>query len=187
MSIKVQVGVSNRHVHLTKEVYEELFNEELTIKNKLNQPGEFASNQTITLKTAKGMIENVRILGPFRNYDQVEISNSDAYQLGLNPPVRTSGDLLNSETITLVNNNRSITLKNSCIIANRHIHMNPEKAKKLGVKNNELVQVKIVGEKSGIVNAYVKITDNGYFEMHIDRDDANAFLLNNNDEVEILL
>ncbi|MBQ6687246.1 MAG: phosphate propanoyltransferase [Bacilli bacterium] len=187
MNIKVPVGISNRHVHLTKEVYEELFDEELTLKNELNQPGEFASIETLTIKTPKGSIGNVRVLGPFRNYNQVEISKSDAYVLGLNPPVRTSGDLENSEKITLINGDRSITLENACIIANRHIHMNPEKALSLGVTNNQLVNVKIAGDKSGVVTAFVKITENGYFEMHIDRDDANAFLLNNNDEVEVLL
>ena len=128
----------------------------------------------------------MRILGPFRSYNQVEISKSDAFKLGLNPPVRTSGDLINSETITLINNDKSVTLDNACIIANRHIHISALKAEELNLKNGELVQVKINGEKSGIVDAYIKITDNGYFEMHIDRDDANAFLLNNNDEVEIL-
>ena len=186
MNIKIPVGVSNRHVHLTKEIYDVLFDEEISIKNNLNQPGEFASNQTITIKTDKGIIENVRILGPFRNYNQVEISKSDAYKLGLNPPVRTSGDLMHSETITLINKDKEITLENACIIANRHVHISSARAEELNLKNNEVVQVKINGEKSGVVNAFIKITDNGYFEMHIDIDDANAFLLNNNDEVEIL-
>lgn len=186
MNIKVQVGVSNRHVHLTKEVYEKLFDEDLTVKYKLNQIGEFASNQTLTLKTDKDIIENVRIIGPLRSYNQVEISKSDAYSLGLNPPIRTSGDLNNSETITLVNNDKSVTIENSCIIANRHIHMNSDKAKELGVANNQIVKVKIDGEKSGVIDAYIKISDTGYFELHLDRDDANAFLLNNGDEVEII-
>jgi len=187
MNIKIPVGISNRHVHLTKEVYEKLFDEEVTLKNNLNQPGEFASNQTVCIKSDKGIIANVRVLGPFRNYNQVEISQTDAYKLGLNPPVRTSGDLENSETITLINNDKSVTLENACIIANRHIHISSSKAKELGVENNQLVQVKINGEKSGIVDVYIKTTENGYLEMHIDRDDANAFLLNNMDEVEILL
>jgi len=187
MNIKTRVGVSNRHVHLTKETYEQLFDEELTIKNSLNQPGEFASQQTVTIKTDKNIIENVRVLGPFRNYNQVEISKSDAYILGLKPPVRTSGDLLGSENITLINGNKSVDLKESCIIANRHIHISNDKAEELGVTNNQKVKVKISGDKSGVIDAFIKITDNGYFEMHIDRDDANAFLLNNNDEVEIIL
>ena len=187
MNIKVSVGVSNRHVHLTKEVYEMLFDEEITIKNNLNQPGEFASNQTLTIKTSKDSIDNVRILGPFRSYNQIEVSKSDAHILGINPPVRTSGDLENSETITLVNKDKSVTLNNACIIANRHIHMSEAKALELGVSNNQPIDIKITGDKAGIITAYTKITSDGYFELHVDRDDANAFLLNNNDEVEMIL
>jgi len=187
MNIKLPIGISNRHVHLTKEVYEMLFSEELSLKKELNQPGEFASNQTVTIKSDKGVIENVRILGPFRSYNQVEVSKSDAYLLGINPPVRASGDLENSENITLIHNDKSVTLNNACIIANRHIHISKDKALELGLTNNQEVDVKIFGDKSALIKAYIKITDNGYFEMHIDRDDANAFLLNNNDEVEIVL
>jgi len=122
------VAISNRHVHLTKETYTKLFNEPLTIKKPLNQIGEFASNQTVTLKSPKGIITNVRVLGPFRAYNQVEISRTDAYRLGLNPPVRTSGDLEDSETITLIGTKAELTLKNVCIQAERHIHMNKYKA-----------------------------------------------------------
>lgn len=186
MNIKVPVGISNRHVHLTKEIYEKLFDEELTVKNYLNQQGEFASNQTLTIKTDTSTIENVRVLGPFRNYNQVEVLKSDSRKLGINPPVRNSGDLNNSETITLIGSTGEVTLKNACIIATRHIHMNLNKALELNFSNNQKVQVKIKGEKGGIVDAVIKITDNGYFEMHIDVDDANAFLINNSDEVEIL-
>lgn len=187
MNKKVTVGISNRHVHLTKEIYEYLFDEEISMKYKLNQGDDFAANQTVMIKSAKGKFDNVRIIGPFRDYNQVEISKSDAYVLGLNPPVRGSGDLENSETITIEYNNKSIELKNSCIISNRHVHMNPKKAMELGVTNNELVKVAIPGDKSAIVDAYIKITEKGYFEIHVDRDDANSLLLNNNDEVEIIL
>lgn len=185
MSILVPIGISNRHIHLTEDTYNKLFNEKITIKKELNQLGEFASNQILTIKSKDGTIENVRVLGPFRNYNQVEIAKSDARILGLNPPVRNSGDLANSETITLVSNKGQVTLENTCIIATRHIHMNKEKSTELGLINNQIVKVRINGQKSGIMDAIVKITDNGYFEMHIDRDDANAFLLNNGDEVEI--
>ncbi len=187
MDIKLSVGVSNRHCHLTKEIYDLLFEEEITIKSSLNQPGEFASNQTLTIKSAKGQIENVRVLGPFRNYNQVEISASDAYLLGLNPPVRKSGNLANSEAITLVNGSKEVTLQNACIIANRHIHMSTKKAQELNLEEDEIVKVVVDNSKSGIMDAYVKITDNGYFEMHIDRDDANAFLLKNGDTVTLKL
>lgn len=187
MKLNVPVGISNRHIHLTKETYYELFDEELTLKNNLNQPGEFATNETVTIKTNKNEIKNVRILGPFRSYNQVEISKSDAYLLGFEPPVRKSGDLIGSETIIVEANNKQVTLNEACIIANRHIHISRKKAEELGLVEDQIVNVKVNGEKSGILFATVKITENGYFEMHIDRDDANAFLLNNNDEVEIIL
>ena len=186
MNILVPIGISNRHIHLTEDVYNYLFKEDMTVKKELNQYGEFASNQTLTIKSDKGIIENVRVLGPFRNYNQVEITRSDARILGLNPPVRNSGDLRNGETITLVSEIASITLENACIIATRHIHMNEEKAMELGLENNEIVKVQINTQKSGSMDAIVKVTNNGYFEMHIDTDDANAFLLNNNDKVEII-
>ncbi len=179
------VAISNRHVHLTKETYTKLFNEPLTIKKPLNQIGEFASNQTVTLKSPKGIITNVRVLGPFRAYNQVEISRTDAYRLGLNPPVRTSGDLEDSETITLIGTKAELTLKNVCIQAERHIHMNKYKAEELGLKHEDVVKLKIDNDKSGEMEAFVKVKSNGYFEIHLDQDDANCFLLQNGDEIEI--
>ena len=177
------IAISNRHVHLTKEVYAELFEETLSMKRPLNQIGEYAANQTLTLKGPKGTIENVRLIGPFRKYNQVEIARSDALILGLNPPVRHSGDLEDSETITLIGPKGEVTLNNACIQAERHVHMNANKAKKL--KDEDLVHVKIENDKGGMMEAFVKVTDNGFFEIHIDKDDACCFLLNTGDEVEI--
>ncbi|MBR1414223.1 MAG: phosphate propanoyltransferase [Bacilli bacterium] len=185
MKLNITVGVSNRHCHLTEEVYKKLFDEEINVKSYLNQPGEFASDKVVTIKTEKSEIKNVRILGPFRKYNQVEISAADAYTLGINPPVRKSGNLENSETITLINGEKEITLENACIIANRHIHMSKDKASELGVVEDQVVKVHVDNDKSGVMNAYVKITDNGYFEMHIDRDDANAFMLTNGSVVTL--
>ncbi len=179
------IAVSNRHVHLTKETYEKLFDESISIKKPLNQIGEFAANQTVTLKTPKSTIENVRIIGPFRKYNQVEISRTDAYKLGLNPPVRQSGDLEDSETITVIGPLGEITLENACIQAERHVHMNEHKAEELGLKNEDIVKLKIANDKSGMMEAFVKVSDNGYYEIHIDMDDANCFLLKTGDEVEI--
>lgn len=183
--IKGTIAISNRHIHLTKEVYEKLFDKPLSMKKPLNQIGEFAAMQTVTLKTPKACIENVRVIGPFRKYTQVEISRSDAYILGLNPPVRESGDLEDSETITIIGPKGELTLENVCIQAERHIHMNEIKAKELGLKHEDLVKLKIDNDKGGIMEAFVKVSLNGFFEIHIDRDDANCFLLNNGDEVEI--
>lgn len=179
------IAISNRHVHLTKETYEKLFDEPLSMKKPLKQIGEFAAMQTLTIKGPKGQIENVRVMGPCRVYNQVEISRSDAYVLGLNPPVRQSGDLEDSETITLITPKATLTLNNACIQAERHIHINDTKAKELGFKNEDLVKLIVNNDKGGVMEAFIKVHNNGYFEIHIDRDDANCFLLNNGDEVEI--
>ena len=180
-----KIAISNRHIHLTKEIYEKLFDEPLSMKKPISQIGEFASNQTLTIKGPKGMIEKVRVMGPHRDYNQVEVSKSDAYILGLEPPVRESGDLEDSETITLITPKNEITLENVCILAERHVHMNDKMAEELGLKNDDLVKLIIDNDKGGEMEAFVKIKSNGFFEIHIDRDDANAFLLKTGDEVEI--
>ena len=153
----------------------------------MSQPGQFASTALVTLKTEKGAIENVRVLGPLRNYTQVEISKTDAYKLGLNPPVRNSGDLDNSESITLVGPNGEITIDNGCIIATRHIHILPEQMKQYKLEGKETVSVRVGGEKGGILeNVYLKVSDKSFLELHLDTDDANAHLIKNGDIAEIL-
>ena len=184
---KVKVEVSNRHVHLTEEVYNKIFSTPLTKRNDLSQTGDFACNETVTIKTEKASIENVRIVGPFRNYNQVEIASSDARKLGIHPPVRKSGNLNGSTSITIVGNAGSITLKDVCILAQRHLHMNEQLAKEWNVVDNQMVKVKVNGEKSCLLDAYIKITEKGVLAFHIDIDDANAALLNTGDEVEVLL
>ena len=180
-----KIAVSNRHVHLTKEIYNLLFDEPISIKRPLNQIGEFASFETVTLKTEKSEIPNVRIIGPLRKYNQVEISRTDAYQLGLNPPVRQSGDLEDSETITLIGPKGKVTLNDACIQAERHVHMNAKKAEELGLKHEDMVHLIVDNDKGGVMDAFVKVSDNGFFEIHIDKDDANCFLLKTGDEVVI--
>lgn len=180
-----KVAISNRHVHLTKETYDMLFDEPITVKRALNQVGEYAALETVTLKTDKAEIPNVRVMGPCRKYNQVEISRTDAYTLGLNPPVRQSGDLENSETITVVGPKGEVTLENACIQAQRHIHMNPQDAQELGLNHQEKVKLIIDNDKGGVMEAFVKVSDNGFFEIHLDKDDANCFLLKTGDEVVI--
>lgn len=183
MYYKIKVQVSNRHVHLTKETYEMLFDEPLTKKNDLHQIGQFAANQTVDILTDKFEFKDVRIVGPFRSYNQVEISNNDARKLGLKPPVRTSGDLDNSESITLRTSNATVKLDNACIIADRHVHFNTSEAENYGVKNKDKLKVHILGDKRGTIEAFAKVSDDGYYELHVDTDDANAFLLNSDDEL----
>jgi putative phosphotransacetylase len=186
--MKVSIGISNRHVHVTKEVLDKLFgsNYNLTCERFINQPGQFASGEFVDLKTEKGVIKHVRILGPCRNYTQIEISKTDAYQLGLNPPVRSSGDLENSEIVTLVGPKGEV-VTNGCIIADRHIHLLPEQVKLYGLEGKNIVMVKLNGEKGGIItNVHLKVSEQSYFEMHLDTDDANAHLVKNGDIAEIL-
>lgn len=187
MKYQVKVGISNRHVHLTKETYEQLFDEPLTIKKEIHQIGEFASNQCVLIKTEQGILENVRIVGPFRSYNQVEISKSDAIKLGINPPVRKSGDLKNSEHVTIIGPKGEIYLENVCILSQRHIHMNTNEQKKYGLQDGQIVKVFIPGPRQAFLDTFIKISENGYFEIHIDRDEANAFLLNNEDEVTLII
>ena len=186
--MNVSIGVSNRHVHLKKEDLYILFGEGYVLdkRNDLTQPNTFASTSLVTLKTDKSKIEGVRVLGPCRDYTQVEISRTDAYKLGLNPPVRNSGDLNDSDLITIIGPKGSVDV-NACIIATRHIHLTPQHRKAYNLEGVEKVSVKINGEKGGIINnVYLKESEEAFFELHLDTDDANAHLIKNGDIGEII-
>ena len=186
--MKVILGVSNRHVHLKEEDYKILFGDEPINKVKdLRQPGQFASDKFVTIKNGERQIEHVRVLGPIRNYTQVEISRTDAYTLKLNPPIRTSGQLEGSSPITIIGPKGELNLKEGCILANRHIHISPEEVKQYNLEGIKKVKVKIDGEKGGILNnVYLKILEPSLLEMHIDTDEGNAFGVKTGDELEII-
>lgn len=187
MNIDMNVGISNRHVHLTENDFKKLFNnKELEAVKYLNQPGQFASNLKVTIKTEKSEISGVRVLGPLRDYTQVEISKTDAYKLGLNPPVRESGNLKGSEDITIIGDNE-ITVKECTIIATRHIHASKEDLVKYNLDASKKYKVKINGEKGGIINnVSIKVSDKAFFEMHLDTDDGNGHLLKCGDTATII-
>ena len=188
ISFSASIGISNRHVHLTKEDYKSLFgDEQISERNKLNQPGEFASNSRVTIETSMGKIENVIVLGPFRDYTQVEISKTDAYHLKLNPPVRKSGDIKGSEPITLIGSKGELKLSEGVIIANRHLHMDEISAKELGLVDDQALTVNINTEKAGRMVVFVKVTNEAYIEVHLDTDDANAVLAKSGDQVEVIV
>ena len=186
--MKVILGVSNRHVHLKEQDYKTLFGDEPINKVKdLRQPGQFATDKFVTIKNGEKEIKNVRVLGPLRNYTQVEISKTDAYTLKLNPPIRKSGDLKDSSPITVIGPKGSINLKEGCILANRHLHISEEEVKKYGLEGVVKVKVKVDGEKGGVLNnIYLKIQEPSLLEMHIDTDEGNAFGLKTGDELEII-
>ncbi len=185
--MEVKIGVSARHVHLNKEDFKALFGEaSLTKLKDLSQKGEFAAEEKVNLITEKNKIDGVRILGPLRNYTQVEVSKTDAYALGINPPVRNSGDLMDSEIVTIEYNGKTIT-KPCCIIATRHIHVNSSDLEKYRLKDGEVVKLKLPGIKGGVLNnVYIKSNEKFVLEAHIDVDDANSHLINNGDSGEII-
>ena len=186
--MKVNVGVSNRHVHLNDDDYKLLFGDmPMTKRNDLTQPNTFASDLIVTITGPKRSIEKVRVLGPNRSYTQVEVSKTDAYTLGIDPPVRNSGDLEGASEITIVGPNGEIT-RNAAIIASRHIHVDKNIRKEYNLEGIEKVDVRINGEKGGVIsNVYLKDSEEAYFELHLDTDDANAHLLKQGDEVEIIM
>ncbi|MDY4949165.1 phosphate propanoyltransferase [Clostridium cadaveris] len=185
---KIPVGVSNRHVHVSQEDLEVLFGKgyELTKKSVLKQPGQYASNETVTIRGPKGEFERVRILGPVRAKSQVEISKTDSFRLGIKPPIRESGKLDGTPGIEIIGPKGKIVLSYGAIIAFRHIHMTPEQALAMGLRDNEIVDVETFGERKGIFgDVLVRVSDKSALEMHVDVDEANAFSLNNNDYVVI--
>lgn len=188
IKLKVSVGVSNRHVHLKESDLRVLFGDDYSLENigNLTQPGQFKSGATVTIKTDKAEINNVRVLGPNRLYTQVEISKTDSYKLGINPPVRNSGDIMNSAEVTIIGPKGEVT-SNCCIIATRHIHISKEQRKYYKLDKVDMVNVLLPGDKGGIItNVYLKEAPNSFFELHLDTDDANAHMIKNGDVVEIL-
>lgn len=186
--MKVKVAVSARHVHLDKETKDILFpNIELTKYKDLSQKGQFACNEKVTLKTDKAEFKNVRILGPLRPKTQVEVSKTDAIKLGINPPVRDSGDLDNSESISIISDYGEVTIDEGVIIAQRHIHVDPETSKNLNLVNYEEVTIKNNSERGGSLDhTLIRVDESFVYECHIDTDESNALYLNTGDEVEII-
>lgn len=187
--MEVIIGVSNRHVHVTKKDLETLFGigYELTKVKELLQPRQFASNEYVSIESSKGRIDKVRVIGPVRDYTQVEISKTDAIKLKLDPPIRDSGDLKGSEPITIIGPKGTIVKEEGCIIANRHIHMTPKKQAELGLLGKSEVSIKLDGEKGGILHHVVlKVMEEATYELHIDTDDANAHYAKTGDYATIL-
>jgi len=186
---EIKVGISQRHVHLSREDLDTLFGKgyELT-KKKTLMGREFASNEVVTLVgPSLKSIENVRVLGPVRKNTQVEISRTDTFVLKVSPPVRPSGEVEGSEKLVLVGPKGSVYLKQGVIIANRHIHLTPEYAEKQGIKDNDYVDVMIDGIKpTKFYDVQVRVRDDFNVEMHVDTDDANSAGLKNGMRVTII-
>ncbi|MEW6662348.1 MAG: phosphate propanoyltransferase [Bacillota bacterium] len=189
LKIEVPVGISNRHIHLSQQHLEALFGKgyELTKMKDTYQHGQFAANETLTLVGPKGIIENVRILGPIRKETQIEISMTDSYKLGIKAPVRDSGKLDGSPGCALIGPNGVVSLQRGVILAERHIHMSPAEAHAAGLQDNDRVVV-LAGDVRELCFHHVLVRVHSSFslEIHIDTDEANAAGLRNGDKVMII-
>jgi propanediol utilization protein pduL len=172
-----EVEASGRHVHLSRKELDALFGTgyELTKAKDLSQPGQYASKERLTVVGPKGAFHNVVILGPVRKESQVEVSLTDCLQLGVKAPIRESGDIEGTPGIVLVNGDKSVSLDKGLIVAKRHVHMTPEDAEKLGVKNHDIVKVKVEGARPLVFDdVVIRVSPKFATYMHIDYDEANA-------------
>lgn len=178
MKKEVLVEVSARHVHVTKEHLEILFGEgyELTVKKMLSQPGQYAANERVTVVGPKRELPNVSILGPVRKATQVEISLTDARSVGIDAPVRESGDIAGSAGCKIVGPKGEIEISEGVIAAKRHVHITPVDAKAYGVQDQQIVSVKIESAGRSLVfgDVVIRVRNDFATAMHIDTDEGNA-------------
>ena len=176
-ALSVEIEASGRHVHLTRQAVETLFGpgHRLTPAKELSQPGQYACAERVDIVGPKGSFSNVAVLGPERGACQVEVSATDARTLGLDPPVRQSGDIAGSCPITLRVGDRTVELEQGLIIAQRHIHFTPEDARRFGVADNQSVGIKCLTARPAILeDTVVRVSDRFAAYIHLDYDEANA-------------
>ena len=186
----IPVGVSNRHIHLTRADVDTLFGAgyELQPLKDLSQPGQYACKECLTIVgPSLRPIENVRVLGPLRKATQVEISRTDSFTLKVKPPVRESGKVEGSAALTIIGPKGVISIPQGCIIANRHIHMSPADGERFGVKDGDYVTVDAEGtRRTRFFDVQVRVNEAFRLEMHVDTDDANAAGIGNGAVVHIV-
>ena len=171
--MKIKVGVSNHHIHVTRETLDILFGKGYELHNKrdLVQKGQFAAEETVTLECNGKQLEHIRIIGPCRPYTQVELLERDNEYFGIHAPVRTSGDLEGSENITIIGPNGIVFARESTIVADRHIHMSAEDLITFGVNKGDTVTVKY---ENGVVlgDVHIKSDETCKLELHMNKDEA---------------
>jgi putative phosphotransacetylase len=173
----IPIGVSARHIHLSPEHIEILFGKGYQLKEfkPLSQPGQFAAEETVAVIGPKGKFDKVRILGPARGNTQLEISRSDGFTLGVNAPVRLSGNIEGTAGIKIVGPAGEVEVDKGVIVAARHIHFHTEDAKKFGIEDKQTVKVRVEGERAVVFeNVVCRVSDQFALDMHIDTDEANG-------------
>ncbi|WP_159884251.1 phosphate propanoyltransferase [Paenibacillus puerhi] len=186
---QVPIGVSARHIHLSPEHIEALFGAgyELKIMKDLSQPGQYAAEETVAVVGPKGRFDKVRILGPARSKSQLEVSRTDAFALGMKPPVRESGHIEGTPGIKVIGPAGEVELEEGVIVAARHIHFHTEDAAKWGIADKQLLTVRVEGERSLIFEQVVaRVSEQFALDMHIDTDEANAAGVKTGDTATIL-
>ncbi len=188
--LKAVCGVSARHLHLSKQDLALLFGEDTCLTNikDLNQPGQFACDQRVDLVGPKNTIKNVRVLGPERKQTQIEVSMTDCVTLGIQAPIRDSGNLTGSGPITLKGPKGTVELTEGVIVAMRHVHFHPDEATPYGIKDKDIIRIKTTDNPRSLIFDQVLARVNPAYalEFHIDTDEANASGLRTGDLVEIL-
>lgn len=185
----IPVGISNRHIHLSQGDLETLFGAgyQLTKTKDLSQPGQYACKETVIMAGPKGAVEKVRILGPVRSESQAEILQADCFKLGVTAPVKLSGDLAGTPGVTLIGPQGSVYLRRGLMIAQRHIHMTPEDAVNLGVRDGERVTIQIEGLRGGTyTNVVIRANSASSLEFHVDTEEANAMGLTSASQITIV-
>jgi propanediol utilization protein len=185
---RVPVGVSNRHVHLGRTDLDALFGPgaTLTRKKAMKQPGQFAAEETVTLRGPKGELARVRVLGPVRSETQVEVSVADGFVLGLTPPLRMSGDLEGTPGVELVGPRGRVQLEQGLMVARRHLHLLPATAARLGLAQGQEVELDVAGPRGGVLGrVVVRVADASATELHLDVEEANAFGIKNDDQLRL--
>jgi propanediol utilization protein len=186
--IFIQLEASGRHVHVTEEQAQALFGHKLTPDRPLSQPGQFLAKERVSVIGPKGRFDNVAVLGPERKEAQVEVSLTDARQLGLNPPVRASGTVENSPGVQVIGPLGSITLSQGVIAAKRHIHMTPEDAARMGLKDKQIIKLQLSTARPLIFeDVLVRVHKDYATFVHLDYDEANACGFQKGDLGRILL
>ncbi|RAP75061.1 phosphate propanoyltransferase [Paenibacillus montanisoli] len=186
----IPVGVSGRHIHLSEPHVEALFGAgaKLTVQRELSQPGQFAAKETVTLAGPKGVLRNVRVLGPARGATQAEISRTDGFALGVQPDLRLSGDLAGTSGIAVIGPCGMLALREGLIAARNHVHMSVDEAAAFGVKHGDRLLVQTVSSARPVIfpEVIVRVHERFALELHLDTDEANAAGLATGDAVRMV-
>lgn len=190
MRVTVPIAVSARHAHLSQRTLAKLFGEgyELRVHRWLEQSGQYSAEETVSLIGPRGRLDHVRVMGPPRDADQIEVSRSDEFVLGIDAPLRLSGDLERTPGVTIQGPAGTVVVTNGVITAQRHIHMNPDDARRFGVAHGETVSVRVDSNGRDLMfgDVVVRVHPSFHLQLHLDTDEANAAGVCNGDVAEIV-